>query len=74
MVYWRKGGDAVYLAATIPERIGDLGKKIHTGRSRNDQVITDFKLYMRNKASEILDALLELQKTIYELAKMHIIV
>ncbi len=33
----------------LTERIGDLGKKLHTGRSRNDQVATDFRLYIRNK-------------------------
>lgn len=72
-ILWNSTDEDIHMAVerVLTERIGDLGKKIHTGRSRNDQVITDFKLYMRNKASEILDALLELQKTIYELAKKY---
>ena len=55
----------------LTERIGDLGKKIHTGRSRNDQVATDYKLYMRNRAVEILAEVKALQQTILDLAKAH---
>lgn len=53
----------------LTDRIGDLGKKIHTGRSRNDQVATDFKLYMRNRAKEISQLLKSLQKVCLELAE-----
>ena len=37
----------------LSERIGALGKKLHTGRSRNDQVATDLKLYVRRRAAEL---------------------
>ena len=56
----------------LTERIGDLGKKIHTGRSRNDQVSTDFKLYMRHRASEILLEIKELQQVILNLSREHL--
>jgi argininosuccinate lyase len=70
---WDAGDEDIHMAVerVLTQRIGNLGKKIHTGRSRNDQVATDFKLYMRHKAADILDLLLKLQKSIYELAKKH---
>ena len=49
----------------LSERIGPLGKKLHTGRSRNDQVATDFKLYVRRRAAELEAAAAALQKAIY---------
>ena len=36
------------------EKLGDLGKKIHTGKSRNDQVITDMRLYLLDEISQII--------------------
>lgn len=56
----------------LTERIGDLGKKIHTGRSRNDQVATDYRLYLRHRASEILDEVRALQQVILDLSKEHL--
>jgi argininosuccinate lyase len=52
---WLPTDEDVHMAVerVLTDRIGDLGKKIHTGRSRNDQVSTDFKLYMRHRAEEI---------------------
>jgi argininosuccinate lyase len=41
----------------LTERIGPLGKKLHTGRSRNDQVATDLRLYLRHEISKILGLL-----------------
>jgi argininosuccinate lyase len=38
----------------LTDRLGDMGKKIHTGRSRNDQVLLDLKLYMRHQIKEIV--------------------
>ena len=35
------------------ERLGDIGKQLHTGRSRNDQVAVDFKMYLRNECEDI---------------------
>ncbi|MCL2208396.1 MAG: argininosuccinate lyase [Fibromonadales bacterium] len=70
---WNEGDEDIHMAVerVLTEKIGSLGKKIHTGRSRNDQVATDFKLYMRHKATAILNQILSLQKTVYELAKKH---
>ncbi|MFT5702990.1 MAG: argininosuccinate lyase [Rickettsiales bacterium] len=48
----------------LTEIIGDVAGKLHTGRSRNDQVATDFKLYVRDAIDEIVDLLNGLQKTI----------
>ena len=39
----------------LTERLGDMGKKIHSGRSRNDQVLIDLKLYIRHELKEIVD-------------------
>ena len=39
---------------TLTSRIGDTGKKIHSGRSRNDQVLVDMKMYLRHKIEEIV--------------------
>ena len=47
-----------YVEANLIDRIGDAGKKLHTGRSRNDQVALDMKLYVRDEITEI-DALVK---------------
>ena len=47
-----------FVEAVLTERIGDAGKKLHTGRSRNDQVALDMKLYVRDEIDE-LDVLLK---------------
>ncbi len=47
-----------FVEAVLTERIGDAGKKLHTGRSRNDQVALDMKLYVRDEIDE-LDMLLK---------------
>lgn len=44
------------------ERIGDVGRKLHTGRSRNDQVSTDFRLWIRDVILILSDGLIELQR------------
>lgn len=59
------------LERILTDRIGDLGKKMHTGRSRNDQISTDFKLYMRKKAAVIITKLKELQQVLLDLAIEH---
>ena len=51
------------------EKIGDVGKKLHTGRSRNDQVALDIKLYLRDEADELSDLLKNLEKVILKLAE-----
>lgn len=51
--------------------VGDLGKKLHTGRSRNDQVATDMRLYLREAVDELKEQLLNLLKVIHSKAKDH---
>ncbi|MEE1314693.1 MAG: argininosuccinate lyase [Faecalimonas sp.] len=60
-----------FVEATLIERIGDAGKKLHTGRSRNDQVALDMKLYTRDEIQE-MDALLkELLGVLLSIMKAH---
>ena len=49
-----------FVEAHLIERIGDIGKKLHTGRSRNDQVALDMKLYVRDEIDELMELLYEL--------------
>ncbi|MBO4290347.1 MAG: argininosuccinate lyase [Lachnospiraceae bacterium] len=53
-----------FVEANLIDRIGDAGKKMHTGRSRNDQVALDMRLYTRKRVAETDRLLKELQKTI----------
>ena len=55
----------------LTERIGQTGKKLHTARSRNDQVALDFRLWLRKETAEIDSKLEELMKTLQELAEAH---
>ena len=58
-----------FMEATLIERIGDAGKKLHTGRSRNDQVALDMKLYVRDEideTDELVKKLLEALQKIME--------
>ena len=56
------------IEARLTDIIGDVGKKLHTGRSRNDQVATDIRLYLREASDVILDEIVRLQKGIIGLA------
>lgn len=51
--------------------VGDAGKRLHTGRSRNDQVATDIRLYLRHSIDELLGLIRLLQKAIVDLAERH---
>ncbi len=53
------------------EKIGEPGRKLHTARSRNDQVATDFRLYLRHEVDEILTLLHELQCRFVDLAEQY---
>lgn len=55
----------------LTDRIGEAGKRLHTGRSRNDQVALDLRMYLRDEAKEISEMLLHTQKTLIDLAKQH---
>ncbi len=54
------------------DRIGDTGKKLHTGRSRNDQVALDLRLYLRDETKVIIAELKTLLLTILELSEQHL--
>ena len=53
-----------FVEANLIERIGDTGKKLHTGRSRNDQVALDMKLYVRGQVLQVSDSLKDLLETL----------
>jgi argininosuccinate lyase len=57
------------IEARLIERIGEVGKKLHTGRSRNDQVATDLRLYLRDGIDVVSDAIAQLQIAILDLAE-----
>lgn len=54
------------------EKIGEPGRKLHTARSRNDQVATDFRLYLRHEVDQILALLHTFQCTLVALAEQHV--
>ena len=56
-----------FVEANLIDRIGDAGKRLHTGRSRNDQVALDMRLYTRDAADEIRGQVLHLLETILEI-------
>lgn len=55
----------------LTQRIGDAGKKIHSGRSRNDQVAVDVKLFLRHEAKEIKQGVLALFDLLLQLSNTH---
>jgi len=55
----------------LTQRIGEAGKKIHSGRSRNDQVLVDLKLFFRNQIQEIVSSVQELFNLLIQLAEIH---
>ena len=55
----------------LTEIIGEAGKKLHTARSRNDQVATDFRLYVQKQNDNLAGLTKELIKTIVEISKKH---
>ena len=57
------------IEAVLTERIGDTGKKLHTARSRNDQVAVDFRLYMRQEIDLIIALIEKLKEALYKIAE-----
>ena len=55
----------------LTARIGEAGKRLHTARSRNDQVALDFRLYLRRQIGEIVEQLLHFQKVLLQQARQH---
>ncbi|CAL1240586.1 argininosuccinate lyase [Candidatus Methylocalor cossyra] len=57
------------IEARLTERLGEVGKKLHTGRSRNDQVATDLRLYLREEIDRLQGELRRLQRALLDLAE-----
>jgi argininosuccinate lyase len=57
------------IEARLIDRIGDTGKKLHTGRSRNDQIATDMRLYLRDEIDAVCAELTRLQTALVEIAE-----
>ncbi|WP_029687539.1 argininosuccinate lyase [Thermoanaerobacter sp. A7A] len=60
-----------YVERLLTEKIGDTGRKLHTGRSRNDQVATDERLYLRDEIDKIKEDLIKLIDTLKEMAETY---
>ena len=67
------GKEDIHLAIEeeVIKRVGGIGKKLHTARSRNDQIALDERLYLRDEISGILHLIVDFQKTHLELAKSY---
>ena len=59
----------MFVEAELTKRIGDAGKKLHTARSRNDQVALDIRLYLREKAGEVIALIENLVKAVTDKAE-----
>lgn len=60
------------IEVALVARIGDAGKRLHTGRSRNDQIATDVRLWMRDQIDTIIALLNDLQRALLDLAEAHV--
>jgi argininosuccinate lyase len=61
----------MFIEAELTKRLGDVGKRLHTARSRNDQVAVDIRLYLRDEIDEIYALVKKLAVTILDIAKEH---
>jgi argininosuccinate lyase len=70
---WRLDLEDVHLniEKRLTDKIGDAGKRLHTGRSRNDQVSTDVRLWLRAVADDVIVGIRKLQTAIVDLAETH---
>ena len=68
---WSEALEDVHMniEAALTEAIGAAGKKLHTGRSRNDQVATDIRLWLRGEIDAIVAEILRLQRALVDLAE-----
>lgn len=60
------------IEAALIKKIGSAGRKLHTARSRNDQVALDMRLYLREETKQILSLIINLQRTILQTAGRHV--
>ncbi len=70
---WKLDLEDVHLniEARLTQLVGDAGKRLHTGRSRNDQVATDVRLWLREEIDLIAGLLTQLQKALVDIAERH---
>ena len=61
----------MFVEAVLTERVGDVGKKLHTARSRNDQVALDIRMYLRSEIDEISELVKELVKAVTAKAEQY---
>lgn len=61
-----------FVESALTKRIGDVGRKLHTARSRNDQVVTDMKLWMRSAIAKLCEAICELCEALLSVSQKHI--
>ena len=61
----------MFVEQVLTERVGDVGKKLHTARSRNDQVALDLRMYLRDETSQIIALVRELIAQVTALAEKH---
>lgn len=71
---WREDLEDVHmnLEAALTERIGSVGGKLHTARSRNDQVATDFRLWLRDETHALVGLLHDLRTALVTVAEQHL--
>ena len=71
---WKLDLEDVHLniEARLTQLVGDAGKRLHTGRSRNDQVATDVRLWLRGEIDLIGDLLLDLQRALLDIAEKNV--
>lgn len=62
----------MFVEEKLTERIGDAGKKLHTARSRNDQVALDLRLYLRDSVTELRERLKALCRSLIDIAKANV--
>jgi len=60
------------IEARLTQEIGDAGKKLHTGRSRNDQIATDIRLYLREASDQTIDLIRSFQSTLLDQADQQV--
>ncbi len=62
----------MYIEHRLIEKVGELGGKLHTGRSRNEQIALDLRLYLRAEIGRIVDEIRDLQEALLEQAERHL--
>ena len=62
----------MFVEQVLTERLGDTGKRLHTARSRNDQVALDIRMYLRDETKEISELVHELLETLITIAEEHL--